>query len=75
MDLDERALDRQQGVAERDRGVGQAAGVDDGDVEVAGMQPVDQGALVVRLEEVDLEAELAARRAIAAWIWSSVARP
>ena len=63
----------EQGVAQRDARVGQAAGVDDRDVEVALMQPIDQRALVVRLEEVDVEAEL--RRPGdrgPAWIWSSV---
>ena len=58
VDLPERPLDAEQGVAQRDRRVGQPAGVDDGDVEVPLVQPVDQCALVVRLEEVDLEAEL-----------------
>ena len=38
------------------RRVGQPAGVDDRDVEVALVEPVDQGALVVRLEEVDRRA-------------------
>ena len=62
----------EQRVAQRDARVGQPAGVDDRDVEVAPVQPVDEGALVVRLEEVDLEAELVARAAIPAWISSSV---
>ena len=35
VDLDERSLDGEQGVAQRDARVGQAAGVDDRDVEVA----------------------------------------
>ena len=48
----------EQRVAERDRGVGQASSIDDRDVEVAGVQPVDQGALVVRLEEPDFKTEL-----------------
>ena len=58
VDLDERPVDREQRVAQGDARVGQAARVDDRDVEVAAMQPVDQGALVVRLEEVDGEPEL-----------------
>ena len=58
MDLDERPLDGEQRVAQRDARVGQAAGVDDRDVEVAEVQPIDQRALVVRLEEGDREAEL-----------------
>ena len=73
VDLDERPLDREQRIAQRDARVGEPAGVDDRDVEVARVQTVDQGALVVRLEEVDVEAELArARRSIPAWISSSV---
>ena len=51
VDLDERPLDRQQGVAQGHAGVGQAAGIHDGDIEVALVQPVDEGAFVVRLEE------------------------
>ena len=51
----------EQRVAQRDARVGQAAGVDDRDVEVALVEPVDEGALVVRLEEGDLEPELARR--------------
>ena len=62
VDLDERPLDGEQGVAQRHARVGQAAGVDDRDVEVAPVEPVDQGALVVRLEEVDVEAELGGPR-------------
>ena len=58
MDLDERARDPEQGVAQRDTRVGQATGVDDRDVEIAPMQPVDERALVVRLEEVDVEPEI-----------------
>ena len=58
VDLDERPLDRQERVAQRDRRVGQPAGVDDRDVEVAGVEPVDERPLVVRLEELDPEAEL-----------------
>ena len=58
MDLPERPLDAEQRVAQGDRRVGQPAGVDDRDVEVALVEPVDQGALVVRLEEVDVEAQL-----------------
>ena len=48
----------EQRVAQRHARVGQPAGVDDRDVEVALVEPVDQRALVVRLEEVDVEAEL-----------------
>ena len=59
VDLDERPRDAEQGVAQRDARVGQPARVDDGDVEVALMEPIDERALVVRLEEVDVEAELA----------------
>src|SRR3990170_1173747 len=58
VDLHEWPLDPEQGVAQGDARVRQPAGVDDGDVEVARMQAVDQGALVVRLEEVDLEPQL-----------------
>src|SRR5439155_21030399 len=42
-----------------DRCVGQPAGVDDRGIEIAPVQSIDQGAFVVRLEEVDLEPELA----------------
>ena len=63
VDLDERPRDAEQRVAQRDARVGQAAGVDDRDVEVALVEPVDERALVVRLEEVDLEAELRGVRA------------
>ena len=42
VDLDERPLDGEQGVAQRDARVGQAAGVDDGHVEVALVEPVDE---------------------------------
>ena len=62
VDLDERPLDAEQRVAQRDARVGQPAGVDDRDVEVALVQPVDQRALVVRLEEVDVEPELGGAR-------------
>ena len=58
MDLDERALHGQQRVAQAHARVGQAAGVDDRDVEILALEPVDQGALVVRLEEVDGQAQL-----------------
>src|SRR6185369_12669212 len=62
VNLPERPLHAEQGIAQRDRRVGQPAGVDDRDVEVAAVQPIDQGALVVRLEEVDLETELGRAR-------------
>ena len=76
VDLDERPLDGEQGVAQGDARVGQPAGVDDRDVEVAPVEPVDERALVVRLEEVDRRARApAARAAIPAWISSSVSRP
>ena len=42
--------------------MGQAPGIHDGHVEVAGVESIDQGPLVVRLEEVDFEAELRAAR-------------
>ena len=58
VDLDERPRDPEQRVAQRDAGVGQPAGIDDRDVEVAPVQPIDERALVVRLEEVDVEPEL-----------------
>ena len=58
VDLDERPLDGEQRIAQGDARVGQAAGVDDRDVEVAHVQPIDEGALVVRLEEGDREAQL-----------------
>ena len=58
MDLPERTLDREERIAQRDRGVGQPAGVDDRGVEVALVEAIDERALVVRLEEVDLEPEL-----------------
>jgi hypothetical protein len=60
VDLDERPADALERVSQRDAGVGQAAGVDDRPVEVALLEPVDQRALVVRLEAIDLEAELRA---------------
>ena len=56
VDLDERPLDRQKRVAQGDARVGQPAGVDDRDIEVAPVQPIDEEALVVRLEEVDGQA-------------------
>ena len=62
VDLDERPLDAEQGVAQRDARVGQPAGVDDRDVEVALVEPVDERALVVRLEEGDRRAR--ARRPV-----------
>ena len=53
--------------------MGQAARVHDGDVEVALMQSIDEGALVIRLEEDDRRARAStARLAIPAWISSSV---
>ena len=58
VDLDERSLDGEQCVAQRDARVGQAAGVDDGDLEVPGVEPVDEHPLMVGLEERDLEAEV-----------------
>ncbi len=58
MDLDERTLDRQQRVAQRDACMRQPTGVDDRDVEVPLVEPIDQGALVVGLEEVDAQVEL-----------------
>ena len=58
MDLDEGPLDRQQGVAQRHAGMRQAARVHDRHVEVAGVEAVDEEALVVRLEEGDAEPEL-----------------
>ena len=58
MDLHERPLDREQRIAQGDARVGQATGVDDRDVEVARVQSIDEGALVVRLEEVDGQAQL-----------------
>src|SRR5205085_2916363 len=42
---------------QRDARVREAAGVDDRDVEVALLDAVDQRALVIRLERVELEAE------------------
>ena len=71
VDLDERPLYGQQRIAQRDARVGQAAGVDDRDVEVAPVEPVDQGALVVRLGEVDLKPRSVARFEIPSWISSS----
>ena len=44
VDLDERPLDREQGVAQRHARVSQTAGVDDGDVEIALVQAIDQRA-------------------------------
>ena len=58
MDLGERALDAQERVAQAHRGVGEAAGIHDRGVEVAPLEPVDEGALVVRLEEGDIDAEV-----------------
>ena len=58
VDLDERSLDGQQRVPERDGGVGQPAGIDDDDVEVALVEPVDEGAFVIGLEERDLQPQL-----------------
>src|SRR5439155_25775640 len=58
MDLPERALHREERVAQGDRRMGQPAGVDDRGVEVALVQPIDEGTLVVRLEEGDVESEL-----------------
>ena len=57
VDLDERSLHPQQRVPQRDARVREAGRVDDRDVEVALVQPVDQRALMVRLEEVDVETE------------------
>lgn len=60
VDLDERDLHGQQRIAQRDRVVRQAAGVDDDGVDVVvagGMDAVDEGALVVGLEGVEGGAE------------------
>ena len=62
MDLDHRHRDRLDRVVERDRGVGEAAGVEDHRLGALGLrlvQPVDQMALMVGLAHVDLEPELA----------------
>src|SRR2546425_3458028 len=58
MGLPEGALHREKRVAQGDRRMGQPAGVDDRGVEVALVQPIDEGTLVVRLEEGDVEPEL-----------------
>src|SRR5258705_12465472 len=58
MDLPERTLDREERVAQGDRRVGQPTGIDDRRVEVALVEAIDEGAFVVRLEEVDVEPEL-----------------
>ena len=66
VDLDERALHGKESVAQRDAGVSQPAGIDDGDVEVALVQAIDQRAFVVRLVEVDLEIQLGGAASIPA---------
>ena len=58
MDLDERPADGEQRIAQRHRGVGQPARVDDRPFEVALVQAVDEHALVIRLEEDHLQAEV-----------------
>src|SRR5438093_11934787 len=57
MDLDERPLHGGERVAQGDRGVRQATRVDDRHVEVALVEAVDERALVVALEEREVEPE------------------
>src|SRR5829696_977002 len=58
VDLPERQGDAGQRVAQRDGGVGQTGGVHDHGVEVPPVKAIDQGTLMIRLEEIDLDAEL-----------------
>jgi hypothetical protein len=58
MNLHERPTDPLESVAQRNAGMGQAAGVDDRPVKVALVESVDEHALVVRLKGVDLESKL-----------------
>lgn len=58
MDLDERPADGQQRVPQRDAGVGEPTGVHDRPVEVAAVEPIDQNALVVRLQAFDVQPQL-----------------
>ena len=60
MDLDYRQFRDQQRIAQRDRGVGEAGGVDDDAVGVVArlVDPLDELALVVALAELDRDVEL-----------------
>src|SRR5258708_25028956 len=54
MDLDDREHAALHGIAQDDRGVGEAAGIDDGTIRVRVLlQEVDERALVIRLEVRD----------------------
>ena len=75
VDLDERPLDAEQRVAQRDARVGQPAGVDDRDVEVALVQPVDEAPSWFDWKKRTSSPSSAARAAIPAWISSSVSYP
>ena len=61
VDLDERSLDAQQGVAQGDAGVGQAAGVHDREVEVALVEAVDEEPSWFDWKKATPKPELAAR--------------
>src|SRR5205823_5327308 len=62
--LDGREGHRLQAVVERDRGMRQRARIDDASRVLvdAGLELVEDGALVVRLEDLDVDAELGGRR-------------
>ena len=58
VDLDERPLDPEQGIAQRDLVWVKPSGIHDRAVEVVLVEPVDELALVIRLEEDDLEPQV-----------------
>ena len=76
--LDERNLDREQGVAQRDAGVREAGRVEDDERDVAGRRLVDaldQLGFGVALEAVRWWPNSAASCAMRSWICSSVTWP
>ena len=59
MDLDGGKANRSDGIAQRDAGVGQPAGIDDDSAGLFArlLDPVNEGAFVVRLEGLDLQTQ------------------
>ena len=75
VDLDERPLDREERVAQRDARMGQAAGVDDRDVEVAPWSRSMSAPSWFDWKKAIARPSSAARAAIPAWISSSDSYP